>query len=44
VLNVCNKNRRLLNLGNIFDYGEEESFSNNSKFKVDTEDFRIRFV
>ncbi|MBA7639043.1 hypothetical protein ES703_46699 [subsurface metagenome] len=43
VLNVCNKNRKFLNLGKIFDYEEEESFSNNSKFRVETEGFRIRF-
>jgi len=43
VLNVCDKNRKLRNLGKIFKYEEDESFSNNSKFKVDTDNFRISF-
>jgi hypothetical protein len=43
VLNVCSKERRLITLGNVFDYREDESFSNNSKFTVETDDFRIRF-
>ena len=43
MLNVCEKNRRLINVGKIFEFAEDESFSNNSKFVVDTETFRIRF-
>lgn len=42
VLNVCDKERRFISLGNVFDYHEEESFSSNSKFTVETNDFRIR--
>lgn len=43
VLNVCNKNRKLMNLGKIFEYDEDESFHNNNKFKVDTDNFRVSF-
>lgn len=43
VLSVCDKNRRLINVGKIFEFVEDESFSNNSKFTVDTQTFRIRF-
>lgn len=43
VLNVCDNNRRLLNLGNVFEFKEDETFNNNSKFLVDTESFRISF-
>lgn len=43
VLNVCGNNRRLLNLGKIFEFKEDETFNNNNKFIVDTESFRISF-
>lgn len=43
VLNVCDRDRRLLNLGKIFEFKEDETFNNNSKFSVDTETFRISF-
>jgi hypothetical protein len=43
VLNVCNQNRDFKNLGNIFKYGEDESFTNNTKFSVENDGFRIRF-
>ncbi|OHB55615.1 MAG: hypothetical protein A2Y07_09665 [Planctomycetes bacterium GWF2_50_10] len=43
VQDVYKTNRNLLNLGNIFSYAEEDTFSNNRKFAVDTEGFRIRF-
>lgn len=43
VLNVCDKNRRLLNLGKIFEFEEDATFNNNNKFCVDTETFRISF-
>jgi len=43
VLNVCDKNRKFFSLGKIFKYEADESFSNNSKFKIDTDNFRISF-
>lgn len=43
VLNVCSQNRDFKNLGNIFKYGEDESFTNNTKFSVENDGFRIRF-
>jgi hypothetical protein len=43
VLNVRDQNRSLKNLGNIFDYEEDESFSSNSRFTVEGKDFKIRF-
>ena len=43
VLNVCDKERRFFNLGKIFEYERDESFSNNGKFKVDTDSFKISF-
>jgi hypothetical protein len=43
ILNVCDNNRRLLSLGRIFEFNEDETFNNNSKFIVDTESFRISF-
>lgn len=43
VLNACSRDRRFKNLGNIFKYNEDESFTNNEKFKVENEGFRIRF-
>jgi len=43
VLNVCDKSRKLKNLSKIFEYEEDESFNNNSKFKVDTDNFRVSF-
>jgi hypothetical protein len=43
VQDVYKATRSLLNLGNIFNYAEEDTFSNNCKFAVDTEGFRIRF-
>lgn len=43
VLNVCDKNRKLINIGKIFEFTEDETFSNNSKFVVDTENFRVKF-
>lgn len=43
VLNVCNKSRRFLNLGKIFELEEDATFNNNNKFNVDTETFRISF-
>ena len=43
VLNSCSRNRRLKNLGNIFQYNEDEYFINNSKFRVENDGFRIRF-
>lgn len=45
VLNVLSATeRRFKNLGNIFAYDEEETFTNNSKFTVENEGFRIRFA
>ena len=43
ILNACSRNRSLKNLGNIFQYNEDESFTNNAKFHVENEGFRIRF-
>jgi hypothetical protein len=43
VLNTLNENRKIRNLGNIFDYEEDESFNNNTRFSVENEGFRIRF-
>ena len=43
ILNVCSQNRDFKNLGNIFKYDEDESFTNNSKFSVENDGFRIRF-
>ncbi|MEA3359473.1 MAG: DUF3883 domain-containing protein [Thermodesulfobacteriota bacterium] len=43
VLNVCSQNRDFKNLGNIFEYAEDESFTNNTKFSVENDGFRIRF-
>lgn len=43
VPNVLNRGRELINLGNIFDYEEDESFNNNSKFLVENDSFKIRF-
>ncbi|MBC8434313.1 MAG: DUF3883 domain-containing protein [Desulfobacterales bacterium] len=43
VLTVCSQNRDFKNLGNIFKYGEDESFTNNTKFSVENDGFRIRF-
>lgn len=43
VLNALDKKRNMRNLGNIFDYKEEESFNNNRKFKVENDGYRIRF-
>jgi hypothetical protein len=43
VQNVYNNTRSLLNLGNIFHYSDADTFSNNHKFAVETEGFRIRF-
>ncbi len=43
VLNVCSQNRNFKNLGNIFKYDEDESFTNNTKFSVENDGFRIRF-
>lgn len=43
ILNVCSQNRDFKNLGNIFKYGEDESFTNNTKFSVENDGFRIRF-
>lgn len=42
-LNVCSQKRDFRNLGNIFKYDEDESFTNNSKFSVENDGFRIRF-
>jgi hypothetical protein len=35
--------RKAINLGNIFEYEEDESFNSNSKFSVENDGFRIRF-
>lgn len=43
VFNVCSQNREFKNLGNIFKYAEDESFTNNTKFSVENDGFRIRF-
>ena len=43
VINACSTNRRFKNLGNIFKYSEDESFTNNAKFNVENDGFRIRF-
>lgn len=43
VLNVCSQNRDFKKLGNIFKYGEDESFTSNTKFSVENDGFRIRF-
>lgn len=43
ILNTLDENREMRNLRNIFDYCEEESFNNNSKFSVENEGFKIRF-
>ena len=43
VLNALNQNRDIRNLGHIFDYAEEESFNNNSKFTVENDRYTIRF-
>jgi len=43
VLNVCSQNRDFKNLGNIFKFDEDESFTNNTKFSVENDGFRIRF-
>lgn len=43
VLNVLDdKKRRAINLGNIFGYTSEETFSNNGRFIVENKDFRIK--
>ncbi len=43
VLNVLTIKRKIINLGKIFEYNEEESFNNNSKFIVENDGFRIKF-
>lgn len=43
VQNALTPKRKLINLGRIFEYNEEESFNNNSKFTVENDGFRIRF-
>ncbi|MBW1794766.1 MAG: DUF3883 domain-containing protein [Deltaproteobacteria bacterium] len=43
VLNVLDQKREFKNLENIFDYEEDESFNNNSKFTVENDGFKIRF-
>lgn len=42
-LKTLGQEREMKNLGNIFHYGEDESFNNNSKFTVENEGFRIKF-
>jgi len=43
VHNALGQGRKLINLGNIFVYDEDESFNNNSKFTVENDGFRIKF-
>jgi hypothetical protein len=43
VANVLTETRRMNNLGNIFNYPDDESFNNNSRFSVENDGFRIRF-
>ncbi len=44
VLNALDsKTRNIRSLGNIFDYAEEESFNNNSRFTVENDGYRIRY-
>ena len=43
VQNALTPKRKSINLGRIFEYNEEESFNNNSKFTVENDGFRIRF-
>ncbi|MBA3037268.1 MAG: DUF3883 domain-containing protein [Desulfobacterium sp.] len=44
VLNTLDENRKIRNLGNIFDYHEDESFNNNSKFSIENEGFKIKYI
>jgi hypothetical protein len=43
VQNALTTKRKIINLGKIFEYNEEESFNNNSKFIVENDGFRIKF-
>ena len=43
MLNVLDQNKQFKNLGNIFDYEEDEVFNSNSKFTVENDSFKIRF-
>jgi hypothetical protein len=43
VHNVLTPERKAVNLGKLFDYDEDESFNNNSKFAVENNGFRISF-
>jgi hypothetical protein len=44
VKNTLTKKRKAISLGKILEYSEDESFNNNSKFAVENDGFRIRFL
>ena len=43
VLKALDQDRKIRNLGKVFDYEEEESFNNNRRFSVENDGYRIRF-